>query len=65
MTSRLSRSCTGQLNPDDPPVTGLGFVRVFEQMLAREGLDLLVLEVDDEIVGTTAPAAARPRTTKR
>jgi len=43
----------GQLNLEDPPVTGPGYVRVFEEILARDGLDLVVLEVDDEIVGTT------------
>lgn len=43
----------GQLNRDDPPVSGAAFVRVFEQILGREGLDLLVLELDDSIVGTT------------
>lgn len=46
-------SLYGQLNRDDPPVRGHPYVKVFEQILAREGLDLLLLEVDGSIVGTT------------
>lgn len=42
-----------QLNLDDPPVTGPAFVRVFEEILGREGLDLLLLELDGEVLGST------------
>lgn len=42
-----------QLNRDDPPVSGAAFARVFEEILGREGLDLLVLDLDGSIVGTT------------
>lgn len=42
-----------QLNPDDPPVTGPSFVGVFEEILARDGLDLLLLELDGEVLGST------------
>jgi GNAT superfamily N-acetyltransferase len=42
-----------QLNVDDPPVTGSEYIRVFEQILDREGLDILLLEVDGEVLGAT------------
>lgn len=42
-----------QLNVDDPPVTGQEFVEVFQQILDREGLDILLLELDGEILGAT------------
>jgi GNAT superfamily N-acetyltransferase len=42
-----------QLNRDDPPVSGAAFAREFEEILGREGLDLLVLDLDGSIVGTT------------
>lgn len=40
-----------QLNIDDPSVIGPHYVRVFEQILEREGLDILVVEIDGEILG--------------
>lgn len=42
-----------QLNPDDPPVAGPGYEDVFEQILDREGLDIVLLELDGEILGAT------------
>jgi GNAT superfamily N-acetyltransferase len=42
-----------QLNVDDPPVTGPHHVQVFEQILDRQGLDVLLLELDGEILGAT------------
>ena len=42
-----------QLNPEDPPVTGADYLHVFEQILGREGLDILLLEVDGEVLGAT------------
>jgi GNAT superfamily N-acetyltransferase len=42
-----------QLNPDDPPVKSPKHEQVFEQILARDGLDILLLEVDREVVGAT------------
>ncbi len=48
----ISRLCA-QLNPDDPPVAGPKHEDVFEQILAREGLDILLLELDGEILGAT------------
>lgn len=46
-------SLYAQLNRDDPPVAGPAYARVFEEILAREGLDLLVLDLDGAILGTT------------
>ena len=43
----------GQLHPDDPPAPDGADVAAFEEILRRPGLDLLVLEVDGEVVGTT------------
>jgi GNAT superfamily N-acetyltransferase len=42
-----------QLNPDDPPVEGQRHRGVFEQILDREGLAILLLEVDGEVIGAT------------
>jgi GNAT superfamily N-acetyltransferase len=42
-----------QLNVDDPPVTGPEYIQVFEQILNREGLDILLLELDGEVLGAT------------
>lgn len=42
-----------QLNPDDPPVQGPRHREVFEEILAREGLAILLLEVDGEVIGAT------------
>lgn len=42
-----------QLNVDDPPVAGPRLVEVFEQILDRDGLDILLLEVDGEVLGAT------------
>lgn len=42
-----------ELNPDDPPVAGPKHEEVFEQILAREGLDIILLELDREILGAT------------
>ncbi len=42
-----------QLNPDDPPVAGPAFIEVFEEILARDGFDLLLLELDGEVLGST------------
>jgi GNAT superfamily N-acetyltransferase len=42
-----------QLNRDDPPVRGASSRAVFEEILGREGLDLLVLELDGSLVGST------------
>lgn len=42
-----------QLNPADPPVAGERFVKIYEEILQREGLDLLLLELDDEVLGCT------------
>ncbi len=42
-----------QLNIDDPPVGGRHYVDVFEQILNRDGLDILLLEVDGEVLGAT------------
>jgi GNAT superfamily N-acetyltransferase len=42
-----------QLNPDDPPVLGPKHQTVFEQILDREGLDIILLEIDGEVLGAT------------
>jgi len=42
-----------QLNVDDPPVAGAHYIEVFEQILDREGLDIVLLELDGEILGAT------------
>lgn len=42
-----------QLQPDDPLVDQLTHAAVFEEILQRPGMDLLVLEVDGDVVGTT------------
>lgn len=42
-----------QLNVDDPPVAGPQQVRVFQQILDRDGLDILLLELGGEVVGTS------------
>jgi GNAT superfamily N-acetyltransferase len=42
-----------QLNDDDPPMSGEHHEAVFEQILDRDGLDLLVLDFDGTVAGTT------------
>lgn len=42
-----------QLNVDDPSVAGQHYLEVFEQILNRDGLDILLLELDGEILGAT------------
>lgn len=43
----------GQLHPDDPPPPDGADVEAFDEILNLPGLDLLVLELDGEVVGTT------------
>jgi GNAT superfamily N-acetyltransferase len=42
-----------QLNPNDPPVAGPQYEAVFDQILDREGLDIILLDIDGEILGAT------------
>lgn len=42
-----------QLNVYDPPVVGPEYVAVYEQILNRDGLDVLLLELDGEALGAT------------
>ncbi|MBS1836757.1 MAG: GNAT family N-acetyltransferase [Actinobacteria bacterium] len=42
-----------QLNVDDPPVSGPAHIEVFEQILDRDGLDIVLLELDGEVLGAT------------
>jgi GNAT superfamily N-acetyltransferase len=42
-----------ELNVDDPPVVGPSHTAVFEQILERDGLDILLLELDGEVLGAT------------
>jgi GNAT superfamily N-acetyltransferase len=42
-----------ELNVDDPPVVGPEYVRVFEEILEREGVEILLLELDGEVLGST------------
>jgi len=47
--SRLYR----QLQPDDPPIETSSHAPTFEEILRRPGMDLLVVESDDEVVATS------------
>ncbi|MDE0803283.1 MAG: GNAT family N-acetyltransferase [Acidimicrobiales bacterium] len=42
-----------QLNVDDPPVAGPLHLAVFRQILERDGLDLILLELGGEVLGAT------------
>lgn len=42
-----------QLNVDDPPVAGPAHLAVFQQILEREGLEIVLLELDGEVLGAT------------
>lgn len=42
-----------ELNVDDPPVAGPEYLQVFEEILERDGVEILLLELDGEILGST------------
>jgi GNAT superfamily N-acetyltransferase len=42
-----------QLHPEDPPVTDGSGASVFDDILDRPGLEILVLEIDGEVVAST------------
>lgn len=42
-----------QLNDDDPPMSGEHYTAVFDEIVRRDGLDLVVLELEGTVVGTT------------